>query len=442
MTADLWVPGLVILAVGVAVGWWLTRASRGGAKAASRSDEKARTALEIADLEHRRDDLYARLRDSDLPGETRIDLELQAARVLKRLDELRGKVPSPRSSSPKQEDAADDQRPPEPHGRARTLITGFAFGGGTVALVSLLVFWAGRDATPKEPEAGMGQPQPTAEVPHPEGVLPVQIAEEAGELQARIAASPDDLEARKRLALLYLGNDQYVPAFEQAQAVLTVVPNDIDSLYVQGVVRMTMGQDDAALTQLDRVLELFPQHVRAMTVKGLIFARRSERDRAAEIWNQALEVGGPQPEIQNLLAMLQSDGSGTLPPGHPPADVPGGAGGGATGAGGVPRDAYTVRIEADTIPGFPQTGVVFVSLRTAAGGPPVAVRRVDQPTFPMLVSIGPADMMMAGADTELPPDGILVVRLDQDGSVSTRGDDDLEGSAEMSRGDLATIVLD
>ncbi|MFQ5526284.1 MAG: tetratricopeptide repeat protein [Thermoanaerobaculia bacterium] len=442
MTADLWVPGAVILAVGAAVGWWVTRRYRGAGTGKRRTGSAGTaTALEVADLEQRRDDLYARLKEAGLPTETRTDLELQAARVLKRLDEVGGGRER-RAAPSDAHDAGESSRPaPVAHSRAHTLITGFVFGGGTVALIALLVFWAGRDARPKEPQAGAMQPRPTVENPHPEAVLPVQIAEEVGELQARIAAEPGDIEARKRLALLYLGNDLYIEAFEEADAVLGVAPDDIDSLYVQGVVRMTMGQDEEALFRLDRVLELFPQHVRAMTVKGLIFARRGERDQAAAIWNQALEVGGPQPQIQNLLAMLESEGSGELPPGHPPAE--GGAiAGAASAAAGIPRNAYTARIEADTIAGFPQTGVVFVSLRPVGGGSPVAVRRIDQPAFPMLVSVGPDNMMMAGASAELPAEGLLVVRLDQDGSASTKGENDLEGSAEMSRGDLVTIFLD
>ena len=41
--------------------------------------------------------------------------------------------------------------------------------------------------------------------------MPSDVAAEVDELLARIAATPEDLAARKRLALLYLGTDQYVP---------------------------------------------------------------------------------------------------------------------------------------------------------------------------------------------------------------------------------------
>lgn len=434
MTPDLWVPGLIVLAAGAAAGWWFTRGAAKGGQRAPAERRAARVSLEVADLRRRRDELYAGLKDPKLSEEARIDLELQAAKVLKRLDEIPGgaqelETADARLDSP----ARPESAAPSP---ARTLVSGFVFGGGTVALIALLVFWAGRDAKPR-PDAGgaMGE-APTMERPHPEGEIPPAIASEVEALVERIEAAPDDIGARKRLALLYLGSDQYVAAFEQAKQVLAVAPDDIDSLYVQGVVRMTMGQDDQAMAHLDRVLELFPEHVRAMTVRGLIFARRGQGDEARATWTRALEIGGPQPQIETLLAMLDSEGSGELPPGHPPTDGPAGG-----SAAAVPADAYTVRVEADVIAGFAQTGVLFVALRPSSGGPPVAVRRIDRPVFPMTITVGPGDMMMATGEAELPATGLLTVRLDQDGSASTRDEADLEGSAEMSRGDLVTLFL-
>ncbi|MCP4204537.1 MAG: tetratricopeptide repeat protein [bacterium] len=436
MSPDLWVPGVLILAFGAAAGWWLTRRRPSSSASVEESSRAlaAKSSLEVEDLRHRRDELYARLRGAELDEKERRSLELEAAKVLQRLD-----AEESRESAADEKAAAKSDRVATPHSKARTLLTGFAYGGATAALIALLVFWAGRDATEREPMPGQGGGGPTAEQPHPVGPMPPEVAAEVAQLQERLSSEPGDLGARKRLALLYLNTDQYVPAFEQAEAVLAAVPDDIDSLYVQGVVRMTMGQDDAALAQLDRVLELFPNHVRAMTVQGLVFARQGNRDRAAAIWNRALEIGGPQPQIENLLAMLEAEGREELPPGHPPAT---GAPGESAQAGGITAPSeYRVRVEADTIPGFQQTGSLFVSLRTQPGGPPIAVRRINQPTFPMLVSVGAQDMMMT-EEGELPESGLLTVRLDQDGSVSTRGEDDLEGSAEMSRGDLVTIVLD
>jgi len=467
VTAELWVPGLLVLALGAAAGWWLTRRKLdvGGSAGDGKPEAASRSALEREDLRHRREELYARLRSVDLDDRERLDLELEAAKVLQRLDALESKMASgakpPEKTSPEKPSKAEEivtavAPAAVPHSKARTLLTGFAFGGATTALIALLVFWAGRDATEKDPMIGQGdaQPspraaQPTAEQPHPVGALSPEVAAEVEQLLEHLESRPDDLAARKRLALLYLGTDQYVPAFEQAEAVLAVAPDDIDALYVQGVVRMTMGQDEVALARLDRVLELFPDHLRAMTVQGLIFARQGNREQAASLWNRALEVGGPQPEIESLLAMLDAEETGLLPPGHPGAGAPSAVT--AASRGDAMDDfgpgdrltapgEYRVRVEADVIPGFQQTGTLFVALRTAGGGPPVAVKRIDRPTFPILVSLGPKDMMMA-AGGELPESGALMVRLDQDGSASTRGENDLQGSAEVSRGDLVTIVL-
>jgi len=81
---NLWIPGLVVLAVGLIAGALLARRFQRGA-APSRADLD----LRIGDLEARREELYQRLRAGDLTPDDRSALELAAARVLRDLDETR-----------------------------------------------------------------------------------------------------------------------------------------------------------------------------------------------------------------------------------------------------------------------------------------------------------------------------------------------------------------
>jgi hypothetical protein len=74
----------------------------------------------------------------------------------------------------------------------------------------------------------------------------------------------------------------------------------------------------------------------------------------------------------------------------------------------------------------PGSGVLFVVARPAAGGPPLAAKRLSVGPFPLSFEIGPADVMMSG----LPFSGevILTARVDRDGDPLTRGPDDLTAS--------------
>lgn len=68
-------------------------------------------------------------------------------------------------------------------------------------------------------------------------------------------------------------------------------------------------------------------------------------------------------------------------------------------------------------------GVLFLIARSAAGGPPLAVKRLPAEGFPIAFEIGQADVMMAGLRFEGPLR--LTARLDSDGDASTRGESDL-----------------
>jgi hypothetical protein len=70
-------------------------------------------------------------------------------------------------------------------------------------------------------------------------------------------------------------------------------------------------------------------------------------------------------------------------------------------------------------------GFLFVIVRPAAGGPPVAVRRIPAGPFPVTFEIGSADVMMQGVSLTGPVR--IVARLDSDGDPMTQQNGDLVG---------------
>jgi hypothetical protein len=81
------------------------------------------------------------------------------------------------------------------------------------------------------------------------------------------------------------------------------------------------------------------------------------------------------------------------------------------------------------------SGVLFVIARPAAGGPPLAAKRLSVGPFPLPFEIGPADAMMVGRP--LSGDISLSARVDRDGDPLTRGPDDLSATlaAPVQAGD-------
>lgn len=87
--------------------------------------------------------------------------------------------------------------------------------------------------------------------------------------------------------------------------------------------------------------------------------------------------------------------------------------------------------------------VLFIIARVGTAGPPLAVKRIRSPRFPLQFSIGPDDRMIA----TLPFQGALqlTARLDGDGDAISRDPGDLQGRADGTYPPGAsnvTIVLD
>ena len=87
---------------------------------------------------------------------------------------------------------------------------------------------------------------------------------------------------------------------------------------------------------------------------------------------------------------------------------------------------------------------IIVRSSNSAQGPPLAVKKIDRPVFPLSYSLGPENMMMSGR-----PFGGKVnvsVRLDRDGNALTREPGSLMGTYEKNPVEIGTqgvdIILD
>lgn len=434
MNGGVWLPGLLVLGVGLAIGLAAATSVRRGRRRQRRGRE-----LQLRDLEGRRDELYRRLRSGELSDGDRESLELAAARTLRELERL-----DPASARAPAAAAATVAKPPSepaqgPAGSRHPALVGFVAGMAVVLLVGTLVYLAVRDSGAARAPAAAAPSEP-----HPgSGAVPAEVQQELGRLEQMVAAAPDDLLARKRLALGRLGAGLYFEAFNDAQEILASQPEDPDGLFILGVVRLTMGQTDAALEVLDSVIVRYPQHLQAMVYRGLALAQSGDLEQATATWEIGLEMaGGSHPELEGLLqrAYAEADSAAAAPAGPPvtasapmppvapvppPAEAPSGP-------------IYRAALELAPGQTPPPGAVLFVFLRPGKTGPPVAVKRISAPRFPLEVTLGAGDAMMGG---ELPDQGTLVARLDADGSASSRAPEDLEASSPAVVGERVHLVL-
>ena len=96
------------------------------------------------------------------------------------------------------------------------------------------------------------------------------------------------------------------------------------------------------------------------------------------------------------------------------------------GADGAPIRGR-IEIAPELAGGAPRDGVLFIIGRRAEAGPPLAVKRVPRPTFPLSFTLGPDDRMIQRIPFEGPI--AITARLDGDGNASSSGPGDLAGEA-------------
>jgi hypothetical protein len=86
----------------------------------------------------------------------------------------------------------------------------------------------------------------------------------------------------------------------------------------------------------------------------------------------------------------------------------------------------TLRVAPELAAAQPGGAVLFLIARSEAPGPPLAVKRIESPRFPLDFEIGPDDRMLK----TLPFAGPLhlMARLDADGNATSRTPGDLQGA--------------
>jgi len=80
---------------------------------------------------------------------------------------------------------------------------------------------------------------------------------------------------------------------------------------------------------------------------------------------------------------------------------------------------------------FPKGAVIFIAARPVSGGPPMAVKKISDPRFPLSFSLGQENAMMGGAFTG---DVDLTVRASQTGDPMSRTPGDLFGTLKTKVG--------
>lgn len=231
---------------------------------------------------------------------------------------------------------------------------------------------------------------------------------------------------------------EYPKAIEAFKKVLATDATNSEAHSYMGFILMQAGHGDGALMAFEKALSRAPNLPMALWGKAMVlYQDKKDFAGAREIFERLLTMvppGDERNEIAKVLAEIPASG-GTVK-GAKPAHV-------ATTGQSI---SGTITVDAKLKSHLDPNAALFIIARPAggAGGPPLAVKKIDQPKFPLSYSLGQENLMMQG----MPFSGKvnITVRLDKDGNPTTRGAGDLSGDYKKNPAQVgatnADVILD
>ncbi|HEY2093066.1 MAG TPA: hypothetical protein VGJ81_14360 [Thermoanaerobaculia bacterium] len=408
-----WLSAIGILLSGLIVGFLFVYTFRKNRTAPATAD------LDRRDLEAKRDALIRQLRElTDDEVEERNRLELEAAKVLRALEGA-AHLPLPTGEGGAQRRVRGEQVTKKQPGP----LAGFLWGAATVTALVLLGYYVfSKSEVKQEANQNLPMASPQAAPQQP----PAQSDPAIQRLEQEVTADPNNADKRIALARLYLGKENMMGVFEQTRAVLEKNPNDARAQTYNAIVRMTMGQLDQAASMLDSATKNDPKLADAWVALAWIRAQKGDKVAAKAAIDTAIaNVPAETDRLRDVWTQMANMQAAPAPAAPAPA---------------LPAAPDAIHVTLSLSPSAAtKTGVLYVIARTpgVTSGPPLAVKRINVPSFPVTVDLSSADSMMG---QPLPKKVHLEARLDSDGNPLTKAPTDPTAAAEnVSTG--ATLVL-
>jgi cytochrome c-type biogenesis protein CcmH len=231
----------------------------------------------------------------------------------------------------------------------------------------------------------------------------------------------------------------WTKAIDAFKKVLASDPNQPEAHAYMGFILIQAGHADGALIAFDKALAAAPNFPMALWGKGItLYQAKQDYAGAREAFEKLLQMmppGQERGEVEKILAEIPQPSQKT------PKNQQTAAGGTNTSE----QISGKISIDPKLKGSVDSQAVLFIIARPAgsSGGPPLAVKRIERPVFPLSYSLGSENVMMQG----MPFSGKvnISVRLDKDGNPTTRQPGDLTGEtktpAEVGAKNI-DIVLD
>ncbi len=381
--------------------------------------ERARLYADLKELEF--DYQAGRLSEADY-SDLRQSLEAQAATVLKEIESsalsrsgAQAEIPKPRRVTPEKKAAET--------GKVSRRGWQLAVGGAFLLLfgIALGVFLT-KSLRPR------GSEQDSITGDFLTGTGSGGMGESAGKDISSLLAQGRAAYERKEWP-------QAIDAYKKA---LAIDPNIPEAHTHMGLILTQAGHADGALAAFDRALSSDPNFPLALWGKGMLLYRAKEDSAGArqtlERLVSLLPPGADRDEVQKTIAEIAGVGSQNKEISKR-AKL-------ETALEQTQQIQGTISVDPKLKAKLDGRAVLFIIARSAnsSGGPPLAVKKVDRPVFPLSYSLGSENVMMPGVSFS----GKVKIsaRLDKDGNPMTREAGNLMGEYKKNPVEVGSQKID
>jgi cytochrome c-type biogenesis protein CcmH len=239
-----------------------------------------------------------------------------------------------------------------------------------------------------------------------------QIETLIGQLEQRLEQAPDDLEGWILLGRTYKTTQQYQQAKMALSKAIAIAPdNPMVMVELAEAIMFTSGNQTITsdiTDMLEKALEIDPAQQKGLWLLGFASTQSGDDARAIELWERLLTQMDSSIEASSAVQGQIDLAKSRL--GIEPATL---------------WQGLDIQVSfADPQYQVPQGAVLFIIARNpAAPGPPLGVRRIQNPVFPVGIKLTDSDSMIPASPVSAVDQIQLLARLSLSGSPTAEEND-------------------
>ena len=290
---------------------------------------------------------------------------------------------------------------------------------------------------------------------HEQGGGDSSLAEAATQLEARLAANPQDVEGWRMLGRTYLVMNQPGKAVTAYERAVTIIGPQDSGLQLDLAEALVLTDDPAVQGRAQGIIEAAikadPDNGKALWYSAVMAMRAGDTQAAKANFEKLLEQN-PPPEIRQIV-VEQLAGLGVQAPAADGTATPamsGGMGGGmgnATAGDTAAASGRTLRIAVSLDPSLapklkPGTPLFIAARQPGIPGPPLAAVRISSDDLPTTVVLSDGNSMIEGRNLSSVDDVEIVARVAFGGTAVPEAGD-LVGTVTNAKGgpsDVAVVI--